>query len=352
MTQINFFDLDNRYAELSKSGDALERLKQVIDFELFRPKLESLDVIERKNNSGRPLTDRVLLFKMLVLQRMYNLSDEQTEYQIKDRLSFMRFLDLEFSSTIPDAKTLWAYRDKLSKSNVVEELFHAFNNRLINLGVRLNQGQIIDASFVEAPRQRNSRKENEEIKSGKTPEDWSAKKRMHKDVDATWTKKNDETHYGYKNTINVDSKTKIIVEYKPSVSSVHDSQVFGAVVRPSIVGGKSVYADSAYVGPEIEKIIESYDCKSKIHEKGYRNHALTEKQKKMNHRKSKVRCRVEHVFGFMTNTMKGMTVRCIGITRANLQIGMMNLVYNLRRVECLIRNHVLGDISIIASKIR
>jgi transposase, IS5 family len=349
--QINFFDLDNRYVELSKNGDALERLKQVIDFELFRSKLESLDIVERKNNAGRPLTDRVLLFKMLILQRIYNLSDAQVEYQVKDRLSFMRFLDLEFSSVVPDAKTLWSYRDKLSKSNIIEELFQAFNAQLINLGVKLNQGQIIDASFVDAPRQRNNKEENTEIKAGKIPEDWSTKKRMHKDVEARWVKKGDETHYGYKNTINIDSKTKIITEYMASVASVHDSQVLIGVIRPSIVGGKSVYADGAYVGEAIENIIDAYGCKSKIHEKGYKNNALSEKQKKMNRRKSSIRCRVEHVFGFMTNTMKGMNLRCVGMTRAKAQIGMMNLVYNLRRVECLIRNQVLKNISIITSTI-
>ena len=108
--QPGFFDLDRRYVALSAAGDPLERLALVIDFELFRDQLEAALARSDRAKGGRPPYDAVLMFKMLVLQTLYTLSDDQTEYQIRDRLSFMRFLRLVLEDRMPDAKTLWLFR--------------------------------------------------------------------------------------------------------------------------------------------------------------------------------------------------------------------------------------------------
>lgn len=337
--QTSFFDLDNRYAHLSKSGDPLERLNTVIDWELFRPVLNQIDDKERKSNAGRKPTDRVLMFKMLVLQNKYNLSDEQLEFQVTDRLSFARFLGVMLEGSVPDARTVWAFRDALKEKDLMGRLMSKFDEALIAQGVKLNNGQIVDATFVPVPIQRNSKESNEQIKAGQTPEHWAEQpgKECQKDVDARWTKKAGQTHYGYKNHINIDAATKIITSHTTTAANVHDSQELAQVLRPVDKGGAMVYADSAYRSEEIEEKLAQSKHESQIHERAYRNKPLTEAQEVSNTAKSRIRARVEHVFGYMDNAMGGNNLRSIGLARAKVGVALKNLTYNLCRVEILIR---------------
>lgn len=114
----------------------------------------------------------MFVFRVLFLQRLYGLSDPQIEYQIKDRTSFRDFLDIVCMEDVPDEKTVWKYRDALAKDGTFDLLFKRFNEYLATLGLILNEGKIIDASFVVAPRQRNTHEENEKIKEGKGDELW------------------------------------------------------------------------------------------------------------------------------------------------------------------------------------
>jgi transposase len=159
-----FWDQDLRLSKISKLGDPLERLNEGINFDIFRGILEEKLSALPKGTGGRPPYDYVLMFKILLLPRFYNLSDDQAEYQIKDRLSFMRFLDLTISDDIPDSRTVWHFRKKITDLGIVEELFSLFLKELGKLNLIVNEGKIIDASFVEVPRQRNKVSENEEIK--------------------------------------------------------------------------------------------------------------------------------------------------------------------------------------------
>ena len=336
--QSSFYDLDNRYAQLSKQGDPLERLSAVIGWELFRPIIERMDAKARKSLAGRKPTDRVLMFKVIILQRLHNLADEKLEFQIKDRLSFMRFLGLELAGNVPDARTVWAFREELKEHHLVDALFDAFNAQLLGLGVAMKSGQIIDATFVPVPIQRNSRSDNEAVKAGDTPSDWSDKKAAHKDLDARWTKKNNQSHYGYKGHINIDAVSKVITQWVATDASVHDSQALEAVLRPASVGGANVHADSAYRSAQIEALLADKQLTSHIHERAYKDAPLTDEQNASNKVKSKVRARVEHVFGHMQTAMGGMLIRSIGFARAHVAIGLMNLTYNLSRIECLIRH--------------
>jgi len=328
----SFFDEEFRLRKISEHGDPLEKLNQHIDWEIFRPDLNNCFRKEPKAPGGRPNYDYVMMFKILILQIFYHLSDNQTQFSILDRLSFMRFLGLELASDVPDEKTIWLFREKLAQSGLMKKLFKRFKKKLRSAGLIASKGCIIDASFVDVPRQRNSREENEQIKKGETPVEWTENpsKKQQKDTDARWAKKNDETHYGYKDHIKADAKSKIILDYEVTDASVHDSQPVAELLDKEDKG-KELYADSAYSGEPIKEELEKKKIKDKIHEKGYRNKPLTEKQKANNNRKSKIRVRVEHVFGFMTNSMKGMYIRTIGIERAKMKIGLMNLVYNVFR---------------------
>ncbi len=241
-----FFDQDIRLSKLSELGDPLERLNKGIDFEKFRCLLEDGLTRLSSGKGGRPPYDYVLMFKIVILQRYYNLSDEQVEYQINDRMSFMRFLDLTIADDIPDSRTVWNFREQLTDLKLIAPLFDLFLKELETLGLIVNEGKILDASFVEVPRQRNSRDENKKIKNNEIPEDWKDKPRKlsQKDIDAKWTKKNNQTFFGYKNHIKTDDKSKIICKYKATSAEVHDSQATEDLLEDKDKG-EELYADSA-----------------------------------------------------------------------------------------------------------
>ena len=195
-----------------------------------------------------------------------------------------------------------------------------------------HKGSIVDASFVEVPRQRNSKDENEKINNNEIPKDWKKNpdKLSHKDMNARWITKNKEKHYGYKNHIKIDIKSKIIKRYTVTDAAVHDSQVIEKLLDRKD-RNKKLFADSAYSGEPVKIKILKRKIISKIHEKGYRGRPLSEKQKVRNRLKSKIRARIEHVFGFIENSMNGSFLRVIGIERIKAQVGLMNLTYNMFR---------------------
>jgi len=336
------FDEEFTIEKLSKIGNPLEKISQVIDFEMFRELLESkLLNTNKKSNAGAKPYDVVMLFKIIILQRYYGLGDQQVEYQILDRLSFKTFLGLASGDKIPDEKTIWLFRERLTNQNIVEELFNQFNTFLEEKNLIFNQGQLVDASFTVAPRQRNNRDENKKIKEGKGDELWNDKphKKSHKDIDARWTTKNGEKFYGYKNHAKVDNKAKFIKKYTVTDAAVHDSQALDDLLDEDDKG-QDVYADSAYTGEKQEETISKYEMNNKVHEKGYRNKPLTKEQKASNTIKSKTRARVEHVFGFMEQSMNGLVLRSVGIKRAKGIIGLINFTYNLFRYEQVVRLNI------------
>jgi len=346
MGQLGFFDLSRRYEGLDVKDDPLVAIAAMVPWESLRPKLKASLItgglrasdVARKSPAGRKPWDEVVIFKALVLQALYNLSDDQAEYQLRDRLSFMRFLGLGLEDAVPDAKTLWLYREALAKAGAVEELFDLFDGFLKDKGYLAMGGQIIDATIVSAPKQHNSREENETIKEGETPEDWKSKlaKNRQKDKDARWTKKHERSYFGYKNHIGVDRRHKFVRRYVVSDASVHDSQKFEDVLDTSNTAS-DVWADSAYRSQKIEEKLGRRGLKNRIHRRAYRNRKLSEAQKAANTTRSKVRARVEHVFGDQKNAMGAEIVRTIGIVRARCKIGMTNLVYNMRRFIILER---------------
>ena len=337
--QMGFFDLADRYEQLSKYGDVLERLNNVVDWQVFTPLINRAFDKVKKSPAGRKPYHRLMMFKVLVLQSLYNLADGQTEYQIKDRLSFMRFLGLSLDSDVPDEKTIWLYREVLTQSKILEKLFKRFDQYLAEKGMCAELGHIVDATIVEVPRQRNSRDDNAEIKKGKTPESFARNphKSRQKDIDARWTMKGGQTFYGYKNHVNIDTKHKIIRSYEITAANESDKHQLEKLIDAVPDNDKSVWADSAYYSDEQE---------SQLKEKGYRSRLIRKPTKNLpegspivreNVRRSKIRKRVEHVFGFMQNSMNGKLFRAIGMARAKTKLGLKNLVHNFCRYEQICR---------------
>ena len=335
------FDAMDRFAQIDAMGDSLANLNKIMDWEIFVPVLDRIPVREPKAPGGRPAFHPMFMFKILVLQSLYGLADEQTQFQILDRRSFHRFLDITDADTVPDQNTIREFRETLTKAGLFAALFSTFTDHLAARGFITRKGSIADASFVEVPRQRNTSDDNETIKQGKVPEGWEKhpKRLAHKDLDARWTKKNQQTFYGYKNHVSVDLESKLIVRGEVTDAAVHDSQALDAITR---AGDPQTWLDSGYAGQPCADLLSGKGIAGHVCEKGARGRPLSRRQKRANRSKSRKRSRVEHVFGFMTVSMKAMYKRCVGMVRNRASIIFCNLVYNMARTEQIIRLKLLG----------
>ena len=350
--QPGFFDLSDRYEALSAAGDPLERLSAVVDFELFRGSLVAALRRGPRNKGGRPPFDPVLMFKILVLQALYSLSDEATEFQIKDRLSFQRFLGMGLEGTVPDATTVWLFRERLVKAKAIDRLFARFDAALKDRGYLAMGGQIIDATVVPAPKQRNTQEEKTAIKEGRIPKEWTPAKVRQKDRDARWSIKYSKAKvqegadpraakpvdlaipmFGYKNHIGIDRTHGLIRTWDVSAANAHDgARLPDLISKENTASG--VWADTAYRSKKNEAFLARGMFTSNIHQKRLPRRALPERIARANARRSKVRAAVEHVFAGQKHRM-GLVVRTIGIARARIKIGMANLVYNFQRLAWL-----------------
>jgi IS5 family transposase len=347
-----FFDVEERLRELSAKGDELERLNAVMDFELFRADLERAVPRSDRSKGGRPAFDRVLMFRVLILQTSHSLSDERTEYLVKDRLSFMRFLGLALADTVPDANTIWTFREALTRARLdgkpaIEVLFARFEAALSAAGFLAKGGQIIDATIVAAPKQRNTEGEKRDIKEGRIPAEWAKKpaKLRQKDRDARWTVKYTKAKpsaegmprvdlaipaFGYKNHIGIDRRHGLIRTWTTTDASRYDGAVLPELIDKNNTASE-VWADTAYRSKANEKYLADRLLRSQIHRKKPKGKPMPRRTARTNNRKSKVRAAVEHVFARQKGPM-GLFIRTIGIARATTKIGLANILYNMKRV--------------------
>ena len=331
--QAGFFDIDERLKELSAKGDDLVRLNALVEFEVFRVDLERAVPRSDRSKGGRPPFDLVFMFKVLILQASHSLSDERTEYLIKDRLSFMRFLGLGLADTVPDANTIWTFRETLTKAVIdgrlaIEILFQRFDAALAKAGFLAMGGQIVDASIVAAPKQRNTDAEKREIREGRIPAKWAKKpaKLRQKDRDARWTVKYSKAKpsddgapridlavpaFGYKNHIGIDRTHRLIRTWMATDASRHDGAQLPNLLDKTNTAS-DVWADTAYRSKANEQHLADNGMRSQIHCKKPKGKRIPERMAKANGRKSKVLSAVEHVFARQKGPM-GLIIRTIGI---------------------------------------
>jgi IS5 family transposase len=348
--QPGFFDMSDRLRELSAKGDDLERIAALVNFEQFRPELAQAVPRGDGSKGGRPAFDHVLMFKILLLQAMHGLSDERCEYLIKDRLSFMRFLGLGLADPVPDANTIWTFREALKRAGAVERLFALFDTTLRAAGYLAMGGQIVDATIVAAPKQRNTEAERAAIKAGQIPEGWVEKpaKLRQKDRDARWTVKFSKAKpredgapqvdlavpaFGYKNHIGIDRGHGLIRGWTATHAAAHDGARLEEVLDPGNTAS-GVWADTAYRSAKNEAVLARRGLVSRIHRKKPQGRPMPVLTRRANARKSAVRSAVEHVFARQKGPM-GLVVRTIGMARARVKIGLANLAYNMKRLVWL-----------------
>lgn len=350
MEQPWFFDMADRLRALSAKGDDLERIKGLVDFQQLRPELELTVPRSDGGKGGRPAFDRVLMFKVLLLAAMHGLSDERCEYLIKDRLSFMRFPGLGLADPVPDANTIWTFREALKRAGAVEALFARFDATLRARSYLAMGGQIVDATIVAAPKQRNTEAERAALRAGEIPERWAEKpaKLRQKDRDARWTVKISKAKpgedgapqvdlavpaFGDKNHVAIDRRHGLIRGWTGTHAAAHDGARLEGVLDADNTAS-DVWADTAYRSAKNEAMLEARGLVSRIHRKKPKGRPMPARTRRANARKSMVRSKVEHVFAHQKGLM-GLVVPTVGLARAKVQIGLANLVYNIRRLVWL-----------------
>jgi IS5 family transposase len=325
----------------------LEKLAATVDFELFRPVLAKALRRSHRSKGGRPGFDPVLKFRMLVLQAMHGLSLQQTEYLVRDRLSWMRFCGLGPGDAVPDANTLWDFREALIAARALDRLFERLDRAIDAAGYLPMGGQIIDATLVAAPRQRNTGGEKAAIKAGTIPEVWQDKpaRLRQKDRDARWTVKVSKARpgddgtaqigiaipvFGYKSHVSIDRRHGIIRRHKTTDAAAHD----GARLREGLIDpantASDVWADTAYRSAANEAHLKKAGKISRIHRRKPKGRPMPNAVARANAAKSKVRARVEHVFAEQKQRM-GLFIRTIGIARAEATMTLANMAFNMKR---------------------
>ena len=322
---LGLFDQETRHRKLEALGDPLVMLKQIVPWSIFREPLEAARGEGRDpRKGGRPFHDAVLMFKILVLRELYALSDEQVEFQIADRLSFQRFLDIGIEHTVPDYTAVWRFRERL-KGEVIEDLFAHLGAYIDNAGFEARKGQMLDASLVEKPKTRK-RAVPKEGEPTLTPMQVA-----HRDPDANWTKKHGRSYFGYKNHVNADAAHGFIRAFAVTPASVHDSQRIEALLDIT-QKGKPFYGDSAYRSAETAQRCKQRGIKDRTMHKAQKNRPLTKQQENWNKARAKVRARIEHVFARIDLFRNGKPLRCTGLARATVCLGLINIAHNLRRL--------------------
>lgn len=316
--KTDLFAHEAHHQKLDELGDPLQEIERHVDFATLAARVDESVPRPDRTKGGRPPYPTETMVRILVLKRLYNLSDEQMEYQLLDRMSYKCFCGLDDALRVPDRTTIWHFENRVGQAGA-QALFGEMAEQLARKGFIARGGQIIDATLVKAPVQRNSRQENEQVRQGNVPEDWNDAKRRQKDVDASWTKKNGKTHFGYKLSVNVDGR------YKHAKGLLDERNT-----------ARVVYADKAYSSQALRAELKDRGLRDGILKRAGKSKALTQRDEQRNRRLSRMRCRVEHVFAGIER-MGGKMVRTIGRTRAGFAMTMMALCYNIKRLVCLQR---------------
>lgn len=348
MRQAGLFGLTDHLRRLSEVGDPLEVMARAVDFEAFRPALDAALAYGDGSKGGRPPYDPVAMLKVLILAAQNNVSDAKMEFLIRDRLSWLRFLGFDLGAPTPDENTIRLFREKLTNAGALEALFATFDRQLRDRGYLPMGGQIVDATLVAAPKQRNTADEKAAIKEGKSAREiWPDQpaKAAQKDIDARWTLKFAKARplpggkpgtdiaipsFGYKSSIAICRRYGFIRRGKVTDGARFDGRMLRDVVTSDNTAS-DVWADTAYRSRSNEAWLKTIGRVSRIHRKKPAGKPMPTRTARANAGKSAVRARIEHVFARQKDQM-GMFIRTIGLARAEAKITLANLAYNIDRL--------------------
>ena len=230
MSSFKQFGVQLAYSHIEKLGDKLEPLQNLVDWKKFE------SILDRESSRGRPPYDSILMFKMLILQRIYGISDQELEYQVADRISFQRFLN--FPPIIPDYSTVWRFREYITELDLHDKLWNEFMQQLKQKGIIFSKGTIQDATFITAnPGMTQSGMDNR-----------GRGKNTTRNEDGSWTQKNNQNYFGYKLHTKMEMGNDFITEFAVTTAKVHDNNI------DLSKEDEIVYRDKGYSGaPTIAK---------------------------------------------------------------------------------------------------
>ena len=334
--KTDLFADEHHRKKIDTLGDPLAEIESYIDFGALAAEVDRVAPRPVSPQGGRPPYPTETMVRILVLKRLYNLSDEQMEYQLLDRMSYKRFCGLASAVNIPDRTTVWTFENRIGEAGA-KVLFDGVTTQLLKHGYVARGGQIIDATLVPAPRQRLDRQEREALAEGRTPA-WSEAERRQKDVDATHTKKHGKSYFGYKLSVSVDLKHGFIRRIATGTASEHDGHHFDEVLDMHNTG-RSVHTDKAYASRQRRQMLQVLGFVDAMQRRAQPGQPLSECQKRRNQRIASKRARVEHAFAGIRH-MGGKFVRTIGQARATVAMTMMAACYNLKRLASFLERGV------------
>ena len=309
MSTFGTYILHQEYAAIAARGDPLNEIHDLIDWELFRPRLSTLYASER-DQGGRPHTDVIVLMKLLVLQQWYGLSDYELERQAGDRISFRHFLG--FPATIPDRSTIWVFKNRLVDAGMIDGLWSDLQQHLDARGLTIRRGVIQDATFITA---------DPGHAKADTPRGDQARTRRSRD--GTWAKKGKKSQFGFKLHTLVDKEFQLIRRMETTTASLHDSRI--DLSQP----GETVYRDKGYFG------VKPAASMDKTMHRAVRNHPLSIKEKRRNRAISRTRALVERPYAVIKRYFKAGHVMVTTVARVHLATMFACFCYNLLQLRTI-----------------
>jgi IS5 family transposase len=319
--QLSF--TDGLVNDAVRSNAALQRVSELVDWGAVEALLSGL----RSGSMGAPGYPSLALFKALLLQQWYGLSDPGLEEALVDRLSFRRFLGLSLSDPVPDHSTVWRFREQLAKSGLAERAFALITGQIEKSGFVLKRGTLIDASLV------RSSVNPPEPPSVPPPPDADGRPgsklvRSTLDPDAAWTRKDDKYFFGYKAHVAMDQGSRIVRRATFTPANVNET-----VPADELICGDegTVYADKAYDNKARRERLKRLGIRDGIARRGNRWHQMRRWMVRRNELISHVRAPVEPLFALLKNTYRFTRARHRGLTRNAAAFYLALAAMNLKR---------------------
>ena len=331
----DLFAADHRRQKVTQFTKVIDSLSGLVDWAALTKVVNERTGREASQpKGGRPPYPTEALIKIIILQQLYgNLSDEDTEYALLDRGSWQRFIGMADARDLPDARTIWHFKNQLAQTGSATELFADVQRQLNAAGLVAKGGQMIDATIVPSPKMHFTKDEKETIAEGETPAHWSKKQAAHKDTDAHWSAKRGQWHHGYKAHANVDQKHKLIRILEVTPANESDMNHFEEMIDTTVdrqQHGKTIHADRGYDSAANRQTLKANKLRDGVARNDDRKRYDQTDIHARNRKLSRIRARVEHVFGAWEKVI-GKSIRCLGLVRATAQITMQAIVVNLRR---------------------
>lgn len=306
--QPTFFDL--AVQQRGSANRVLETIAREVD---FLPAEERVAATYSKG--GRPACRVAVLLRVMILQHLYGLSDPQAEEQIKDRLSFQKFVQLDAHETVPDETTICRFRQRLIECGLHEQLLDLLNVQLEARGYIVKRVTMVDATLVESSRKRP---DVQVAREGRAP-----------DADASYTRKYNQSFYGYKAHVSSDGEHQLIRTAVISTARAYDGEVFARVAPADT---EAIYADKAYDTKANQAWLQARGIQNEILKKEAHHIHLTATDRENNHRKGLVRRAIERIFAHLKQWQHYRRVRYLGLAKNQLELTLKAVAYNLKRM--------------------